>query len=87
MVNACRVGTSICEMLNRTRSIAIAHPSLGISGTRISSTLEGMCVNTMVLSRPNFLPNHAAESAERPARILAPKKIPPSMASLVPKRT
>src|SRR5512143_3692522 len=44
-----RVGTSICEMLKRSSSTSTANGSVGINGTRISRTFEGICVNALVL--------------------------------------
>src|SRR5947209_1683128 len=41
-----RVGTSICEIEFRSHSMTIAVPSVGMSGTSISSTLDGKCVQT-----------------------------------------
>ena len=38
IVYDCRVGTSICEVLKRKSSMAIASGRLGISGTSISTT-------------------------------------------------
>ena len=52
MVYDWRVGTSICEMLKRASSTPIASGSVGISGTSISSTFDGMCVKTIVLISP-----------------------------------
>src|SRR3954454_17423776 len=55
-----RVGTSICDNALRTNRSAIAYPSAGMNGIRIRQTLEGRCVNTMVLSRPIRLAMRAA---------------------------
>ena len=51
-----------------------------MSGTRISRTLDGMWVKTIVLTRPIRAAMADAASAEMPARRLAPKKIVPSVA-------
>ena len=48
---------------------------------------EGMCVKTIVLIRPMRLAMRAADKAERPARILAAKKIAPNAPGSAPKRT
>lgn len=48
MVSIYRVGTSIWEMQNRRHSRAMARASVGIMGTRSSSTLDGRCVTTCV---------------------------------------
>ena len=44
-----------------------ASPSVGISGTRISRTLDGRCVKTIVLMRPNRAAMRAAESDDTAA--------------------
>jgi hypothetical protein len=74
-------------MLKRIRSIAIANERFGMRGTNINKIFEGMCVNTIVLIRPILEATHAAVRAERPARILAPKKMLPSIAGCTLKRT
>src|SRR3954469_19740820 len=48
-----RVGTSICERALRTNNSASAHSRLGTNGTSTRQRLAGMCVNTIVLTRPN----------------------------------
>src|SRR5204862_3454943 len=48
----CLVGTSIWLRLNRTSRTATASDNVGISGTRISNTLDGRCVATMVRNNP-----------------------------------
>src|SRR3990172_7174780 len=85
MVYDWRVGTSICEIEKRRSNKAIARPRLGMNGTRISRTLDGRWVNTMVLTSPIFPATQAALRAEMPARMLAPKKIAPSTAGCTPK--
>ena len=62
-----RVGTSICEILNRNIKTAMAHGKFGISGTRISNRFDGRWVKTMVLTRPKRVASCAAYKAERPA--------------------
>ena len=49
MVYDWRVGTSICEMLKRSSSSSTAKGRVGINGTRISRTFEGMCVKQHML--------------------------------------
>jgi len=49
-----RVGTSICEMLNRQSRTVIANGSVGRSGTKISNTFDGMCVKTFVLTNSSL---------------------------------
>ena len=51
-----------------------------MEGTKINRMFEGMWVNTMVRIRPNLEATQAAERAESPARILAPKKMLPRSA-------
>jgi len=84
IVYDCLVGTSICEMLNRTSRTSTASCSVGISGTKISRILDGRCLNTIVRTRPICAASRDASSAEIPANILAPKKIPPSVAASTP---
>jgi hypothetical protein len=79
-----RVGTSICEMLNRSSNTATANGSVGMSGTRISNTFDGMCVKTIVLIKPILLASLTASKAEIPANIFAPKKIEPMMPASIP---
>ena len=64
MVYDWRVGTSICEMLKRSKSTRIASGRDGISGTNISRILDGMWVKTIVLIRPIFLARRPASRAE-----------------------
>src|ERR1700687_5448799 len=52
IVYDCLVGTSIWLMLNRTSRTNTASERLGISGTSRSRMLEGRCVATIVLIRP-----------------------------------
>jgi len=73
-------------MLKRRSITKIARERFGISGTRMSRTLDGRCVNTIVLISPNFEANRDATNAETPAKTFAPKKIPPSVAGFTPKR-
>ena len=79
-----RVGTSICEMLNRSSKTVIANGSVGMSGTRISNRFDGMCVKTIVLIKPNLFASLTASKAEIPANIFAPKKIEPMMPASIP---
>src|SRR3989304_6007259 len=75
-----RVGTSICEMLNRNSRTVTANGSVGMGGTRISSTFDGMCVKTIVLIRPILSASRTARKAEVPAHIFAPTKLGPMRA-------
>src|SRR5215472_802834 len=54
-----RVGTSICDSAERTGSSTSTMVRFGENAARIRQTLEGMCVNTMVLTRPKCLPSRA----------------------------
>ena len=82
-----RVGTSIWEMEYRSIITAIARLRFGMSGIRQSNILEGICVNTIVLMRPILDARRTASKAEMPARIFAPKKIPPSVPASTPNLT
>ena len=62
----------------------MASGRLGMRGTRISSTFDGTCVSTMVLTRPKRAAMREASSAEIPASTLAPKKMLPSTAGSTP---
>ena len=75
IVYDCRVGTSIWLMLNRISSTATASSSVGMNGTRISSTFDGRCVNTIVRISPNRAASGPAASAETAARMLAANRI------------
>src|SRR5215470_12234706 len=86
IVYDCRVGTSIWLILNRTSKTAIAQRGVGIIGTSSSSTLEGKCVKTIVLTRPKRNANREAARADSPANTLAQKKITPMAAGSIPNR-
>src|SRR5215204_4493807 len=53
-----RVGTSICDSAERTSSRPSVRYRLGENAARISSTLDGICVNTIVLMRPMRVASH-----------------------------
>ena len=80
------MGTSIWLMLKRTSSTRMASGSVGISGTRMSRIFEGKCVATIVLIKPNREASRDATNADIPAKMLAQKKIVPSVAGLTPNR-
>src|ERR1700722_12168265 len=86
MVYDCLVGTSIWLMLKRNRSTKTDRERFGIRGTRMSRMLEGRCVYTIVLTKPNRDAKRDATKAETPAKTFAPKKMPPSVAGFTPKR-
>ena len=75
-----RVGTSIWLMLNRISSRSVASASVGMNGTRISSTFDGRCVNTIVRMSPKRAASGPAASAENAARMLAANRMPPTIA-------
>src|SRR5919204_3426933 len=75
IVYDCRVGTSICETLMRARKNATASRGVGASGTSMSSTFDGRCENTIVLSRPKRSANQPAASSDAPERIPTQKKM------------
>ena len=83
-----RVGTSIWLRTKRASRTATASGSVGISGTRMSSTLDGRWVNTIVLMRPNRAAMRAADSDDTAASRFAAKKISPRTAGsdLEPRR-
>ena len=66
-----RVGTSIWLRLNRRSRTATASGSVGISGTRMSSTFDGRWVKTIVLISPNRAAIRAADSDDTAASRLA----------------
>src|SRR5258708_25044049 len=55
-----RVGTSIWDSAARTSSNAMTVPRSPVNGTRMTQILDGICVNTMVLTRPIRLAMRAA---------------------------
>src|ERR1700686_2127541 len=55
-----RVGTSICESAERTSSSPSTTRRFVEKAARIRQRLEGMCVKTIVLTRPKLLDNRAA---------------------------
>src|SRR5262245_3964712 len=55
-----RVGTSICESAERRSSSASTMVRLGENAARMRQRLEGICVNTIVLTRPKRVPRRAA---------------------------
>src|SRR6476619_4359843 len=55
-----RVGTSICESAARISSRASTIARFGTKAATIRHRLEGMCVNTMVFTRPKRLASRAA---------------------------
>src|SRR5439155_10880790 len=75
-----RVGTSIWDNALRARRSAIAKPSDGANGIRISRTLDGKCVKTMVLTRPNRSAMRVATKYESAEKTPVQKKIVPATA-------
>src|SRR5512144_3244259 len=55
-----RVGTSICDSADRTNKKPSATGKLGDSAAKIRQRLDGMCVNTIVFTRPICFAIHAA---------------------------
>ena len=84
IVRACRVGTSICEMLNLNINIPTANGRPGIIGININKIFDGRWVKTIVLSNPIRFAILAANSAEIPATKFVPKNIFPSVPALKP---
>ena len=58
--------------------MATASGSVGMSGRRMSRTLDGKCVKTIVFTRPNRSASRAADSADTAASRFAAKKMEPS---------
>jgi len=73
-------------MLNRSRSTRLASGRVGIIGISISSTFDGRCVTTIVLTRPMRFASRDATSADSPANTLAAKKSVPSVFGSTPNR-
>src|SRR4051794_26178611 len=80
MTKALRVGTSICDSALRISSRTMTHPRLCMNGIRINSTLDGRCVNTMVLTRPKRCAMRTATRYEPADSTPVQKKIEPAMA-------
>ena len=76
------MGTSIWLIEKRASSTATASGSVGMSGTRISSTFDGRWVKTIVRIRPMRAAIRAAASAEMPASRFAPKRAAPMTAGI-----
>src|SRR5258707_3840353 len=55
-----RVGTSICESAERTSNSPSTTRRLVENAARIRQRLEGMCVKTMVFTRPKRFASRAA---------------------------
>src|SRR5215475_5123006 len=55
-----RVGTSICESAALTSSSPRAKIKFGENAAAIRNILDGMCVNTIVLTRPKRFESRAA---------------------------
>ena len=60
ITNDVRVGTSICEKAARSSRSASTTGRLEANAAAIRQMLEGMWVNTMVLTSPNRAPRRAA---------------------------
>ena len=76
-VYAWRVGTSICESADRSRSTAAASGNVGMNGSTHSSTLDGRWVNTIVLSSPIRAATCAASRYDAAASRFAPNSSGP----------
>jgi hypothetical protein len=81
-----RVGTSICDSALRRNSSANASGSVGENAAPIRHRLAGMCVNTMVLSRPMRSATLGASHCEAVVSKPAQKKKAPACAAEKPKR-
>ena len=70
-----RVGTSICDVLRRSRYSATASHAAGASGTSISSTLDGRWVTTIVFNNPIRVASGPTPRNDRPATTFAAKNM------------
>src|SRR5262245_8687210 len=76
-----RAGPSICDRADLMRRSASAISTLGATAARTKHTLDGLCVNTIVLMRPIRFDNHAATGNENAASTPLQKKKNPALAS------
>jgi hypothetical protein len=86
-VYAWRVGTSICESAKRASNTAAASGKVGMNGTSSNSTLDGRCVNTIVLSKPMRAATRSASKNEIAASRFAAKSSGPIVCGPTPKRS
>ncbi|KGS78034.1 putative lipoprotein [Burkholderia pseudomallei MSHR5596] len=86
MTKAVRVGTSICESALRNSNSANVNGSEGAKAAPIRQTLDGICVNTIVFSRPILRDSGVAASWEPAESKPAQKKNRPAAATESPKR-
>src|SRR6267378_4258396 len=76
-----RVGTSISESPSRRRNSTAAISKLPVNGMVKVRRLEGVCVNTMVFTRPMRAASQAAPKCENAFMMRAPTKSMPIAAS------
>src|SRR5436309_15912885 len=69
-----RVGTSICDSAARISSSVSTIVRFGATAATMRQRLDGICVNTIVFTRPKRLASHAATGKENAARVLDQKK-------------
>src|SRR5919108_5302686 len=80
------VGASIWTKKARTSQKSTASQASGRKGMAIKRRLEGMCVNTIVFTRPIRLASLAATHRETAVSTLDPKNIRPSSCGGMPRR-
>src|SRR5512139_3619268 len=69
----CRVGTSICDKVCLSSRKATDVSNVGARPTAISNMFDGMCVKTMVFSRPILLARGPAKRKEAAVTIWVTK--------------
>src|SRR3979490_2646271 len=74
MTQDVRVGTSICDSADRTRSRPSTIVRFGEKAARMRQMLDGMWVKTIVLTSPKRFPSRAATGYEKAVRTLDQKK-------------
>src|SRR5437899_10463462 len=84
ITNAPRAGTSICDSRLRASRHASAMSRRVASAAPMRNRLDGMCVNTMVLTMPMRRARGAAASCEQAERSPVQKKNAPAAASESP---
>src|SRR6185437_13824635 len=81
-----RVGTSISDNRLRNTRQATASGNVGAHAARIRKTLDGRCVNTIVLTKPKRAASRAVTKYENAAHRPVTKKITPAVPGERPKR-
>src|SRR6187431_2507420 len=82
-----RVGTSICDSALRISSSATTPARLGTNGIATRHRLDGMCVNTIVLTSPKRLAMRTATRYENAVSTPVQKNSVPALATDISKRS